>query len=65
MYRNSEGYPDKTAGQALKRVSAEERKHDGEVSTLITMLKQIISLAGFELTSRIELKDRQTGKEYK
>ena len=65
MYKNYEGYPDQTAGQALKRVSAEERRRDGEVGILINMLKQIISLAGFELVGRIELKDRQTGKEYK
>ncbi len=65
MYVNHEGYPDKTAGQAIRRVSAEERKRDGEVGILIKMLKQIISLAGFELLGRIELKDRQTGKEYR
>jgi len=35
------------------------------VSTLITMLKQIISLAGFELVGRIVLKDKETGKEYR
>lgn len=65
MYKNKEGYTDKTAGRAIKRVSTEEKKRKGEVETLITMLKNVISLAGFELTSRIELKDRQTGKEYK
>lgn len=65
MYKNNEGYQDQTAGQALKRVSAEERRRDGEVGILINMLKQIISLAGFELVGRIELKDRQTGKEYR
>lgn len=65
MYMNQEGYPDIMAGKAIRQVSAEERKRDGEVGILITALKQIISLAGFELVGRIELKDRQTGKEYK
>ncbi len=65
MYMNQEGYPDITAGKAIRQASAEERKRDGEVGILITMLKQIISLAGFELVGRIELKDRKTGKEYK
>lgn len=65
MYVNHKGYQDQTAGMAIKRVSAEERKRDGEVGVLITMLKQIISLAGFELVGRIELKDRQSGKEYR
>lgn len=65
MYVNHEGYTDKTAGQAIQRVDAEERRRNGEAGVLIAMLKQIISLAGFELVGRIELKDRQTGKEYK
>ena len=45
---------------------AERRKeHNEAVSTLITMLKQIISLAGFELVGRIVLKDKEKGKEYR
>ena len=68
-YKNKEGYPDPTAGEAVGIVSKEERKEERErnaaVTTLITMLKQIISLAGFELVGRIVLKDKVTGKEYR
>lgn len=68
-YRNNEGYKDPTAGEALGTLAKEERQkekeHNAAVTTLITMLKQIISLAGFELVGRIVLKDKETGKEYR
>lgn len=65
MHKNKEGYADPTAGIAVRKVAKEEREHNAAVTTLITMLKQIISLAGFELVGRIALKDKETGKEYK
>lgn len=65
MYKNSEGYGDPTAGEAVKMVAKEEKKRNDSVTSLITMLKQIISLAGFELVGRIVLKDKETGKEYR
>ena len=64
-YRNSEGYPDPTAGQAMGKGAKEEKERNTAVTTLITMIKQIISLAGFELVGRIVLKDKVTGKEYR
>lgn len=36
-----------------------------KVNALIGVLKYIINAAGFDLLARIELKDRQTGREYK
>lgn len=64
-YRNKEGYPDPTAGEAVGKAVREEREKNAAVTSLITMLKQIISLAGFELVGRIALKDKETGKEYR
>lgn len=60
-YKNTEGYPDPTAGMAIHEVQKEEKRkeHNEAVSTLITMLKQIISLAGFELVGRIVLRIRK------
>lgn len=65
MYKNNEGYPDETAGKAIKKTEREEKERDAAVTSVITMLKQIISLTGFELVGRIVLRDRNTGKEYK
>ena len=64
-YKNSEGYRDPTAGEAVGTVAREEKKRNEAVTSLITMLKQIISLAGFEMVGRIVLRDRKTGKEYR
>lgn len=68
-YRNKEGYSDPTAGEAIGTLTKEERREERErnaaVTSLITMLKQIISLAGFELVERIVLRDKETGKEYR
>lgn len=68
-YRNKEGYPDPTAGEAIGTLTKEERRGERErnaaVTSLITMLKQIISLAGFESVERIVLRDKETGKEYR
>lgn len=66
-YKNKEGYPDPTAGVAMNEVQKEEKRkeHNQAVTTLIAMLKQIISLAGFELVGRIVLRDKETGKEYR
>lgn len=69
MYKNQEGYNDPTAGVAVGEVTREERQREKEknaaVTSLITMLKQIISLTGFELVGRITLRDKETGKEYR
>lgn len=64
-YRNNEGYRDPTAGEAVGTVAKEKKKRNEAVTSLVTMLKQIISLAGFELVGRIVLKDKETGKEYR
>ena len=59
-WQNREGYSDPTAYEGMKPVIREKR-----LNTLIFVLKYIIRLAGFELLNRIELKDQQTGREYR
>lgn len=69
MDRNSEGYPDPTAGEAYKNIVKAERAADGErlakVSSLIPILRATAELAGFDIIGRIPLRDRETGKEYR
>ena len=69
-YRNSEGYSDPSAGAALAAVKKEEKEHqqaidERRVHDLMKVLKYIIRSAGFELTERIQLKDKDTGKVYR
>ena len=61
MYRNSEGYPDPTAGKAIK----EADKQPEEVSKVVEYLKGIASLMGYEVSNRIWLKDKKTGREWR
>lgn len=58
-YRNSEHYPDPTAGQALENIEKER------INKLIKLIKDIIRKNDFTLLNRIELKDNETGKIYK
>ena len=64
-HKNKEGYADPTAGEAIGTVTKEEKKQNEEVAILVNILKQMISLAGFEMVGRITLRDKKTGKEYK
>lgn len=63
--RNSEGYPDPTAYEGLRPIIEEENALERRVNQLIKTLKYITGLAGFELISRIEIKDKETGRIFK
>ena len=65
MHKNSEGYNDPTAYSAMTKVMKEERERQRRVGLLISIFKDIADLAGFDLVSRISLKDRKTGREYR
>lgn len=60
MYRNNEGYPDNTAGEAVER--ADRPPH--AVKQVIYILHLIASLAGMEIVGRVTLKDKETGREW-
>jgi hypothetical protein len=63
--KNSEGYSDPTPFEAMKALDKEEAERQRRLSTLIYILKANINAAGFELITRIELRDKKTGREYK
>lgn len=63
--KNSEGYSDPTAHGGLRPVIEEENALERRVNQLIKTLKYITGLAGFELISRIEIKDKQTGRVFR
>ena len=60
--KNSEGYSDPTAYEGLRPIIEEENALERRVNQLIKTLKYITGLAGFELISRIEIKDKKTGR---
>lgn len=63
--RNSEGYVDPTAYHGMKNVVREEAKQDAAVHDLVHHIRYIVGLAGFEVTGRITLKHKESGKVFK
>lgn len=63
--RNSEGYYDPTAYEGMRSLVREENALEGRVSDLIRVLKFIIRNCGFEVVSRIEIKDIKTGRVFR
>lgn len=62
---NSEGYYDPTAYEGLKPVIREDAAVQNKLNKLITALKLVIDLAGFELIGRIQVRHRKSGKEFR
>lgn len=62
---NSSGCKDPTAYEAIGHVIKEENDLDKRVHSLINVLKFIVEWAGFDLISRIEVRDKRTRKEFR
>ena len=65
LNKNAEGYSDPTAYNAMSKVMREERERQRRIGIVINIVKNVADLAGFDLVSRITLKDRKTGREYR
>ncbi len=61
MHRNKEGYPDPTAGDAIR----EADRPPEDLSRAIRLMKFAADCLGFEVIGRIWLRDKKTGMEYK
>lgn len=55
---NNSGYPDPTAYEAMKRVNLV----DDNAHKVITTIKNILDLSGFELIGRIQIRHKKSGK---
>jgi len=62
---NSSGCKDITAFEAIGHVIKEENELDKKVHSLLNVLKFIIDWAGFDLISRIEIRDKKSRKEFR
>lgn len=61
LYRNKEGYTDKTAGDAIKAADAQPEN----VTWLINTIRQLAHLLGYEVVGRIIIRDKDTGREWR
>lgn len=62
---NGEGYHDPTAYEALKPIIKEDAAVQSKVNKLMTALKLVVDLAGFDLIGRIQVRHRKSGKEFR
>lgn len=60
-YKNKEGYPDPTAGAAVRAAD----KPPEAIGWLAKTFRDLASLLGFEIVGRITFKDRNTGREWR
>ena len=60
-WQNKSGCPDPTAYEGEKVISEEEQK----VADLVWIIKKIARWAGMEVISRIEFRDRRSGRTYR
>lgn len=60
-WENKSGLPDPTSYEALKHIRKEEQR----ITQLVHVMRDIASLAGFEIINRIEFLDKRTGEIHK
>ena len=60
IYKNKEGYPDPTAGDAIQQAD----KPQEHVTWFIKTVKSKAALVDLEVVGRIRVKDKDTGREY-
>jgi hypothetical protein len=58
---NESGCPDPTAYEVMKRLN----RVDKDAHTVITTIKNILDLSGFELIGRIQIRHKKSGKIFK
>lgn len=59
-HKNKEGYPDPTAGEAIRAAD----KPPEAITWMVKLFKDIAWMLGFEITSWIKFRDRTTGREW-
>lgn len=65
ILKNKEGYNNPTAYAAITNIQKEEIEQRRRVTELMTVLKYIIDKTGFELTARIQVREKRTKKEFR
>lgn len=59
--RNSSGYIDPTAYKAMQNVERDE-KLDARYRLVLSIIRNVLDLAGFCMVERFVIKDKKTGK---
>lgn len=62
---NASGLSDPTAWQAMEPIAREDEELEKRVTLLVRIIKQIVDIAGFDLMTRIEVRDRRSGRVFR
>lgn len=62
---NASGCKDLTAYAAVKNVTEAENALKQRATSIIRIIKDLLRLEGYELISRIQIRDKKTGTEFK
>lgn len=63
--RNGSGYKDPTASTVLHAIQKKEQEIDERAARVIKLTKEMLNFCGFELIERVQIRHKQTGREYK
>lgn len=61
LHKNGEGYPGPTASDAIRKADRQPE----HVEWFIKTVKTLASLLGLEIVGRIQVRDKETRKEYR
>lgn len=64
-WENAEGYADPTAYHGTQPLIQEAEEESRRLAMVISVIKSVTSLGGFEMLNRVELRDRRSGRVYK
>jgi hypothetical protein len=65
---NDSGCPDPTSYKVMKQIQMEEKRLnrvDVDAHTVVTTIKNILELSGFELVERVQIRHKKSGKVYR
>lgn len=62
---NASGCKDATAYEAISHIDAEEHEIQKRAGKVIKIIKRMVELTDFELITRIQIRDKKTGKEFR
>jgi hypothetical protein len=69
LWLNGSGCPDPVAYEAMKNIRKEEKilnqPIDDAAHKVVTIIKSILDLSGFELVGRIQIRHKKSGNIYK
>jgi len=65
MNKNHEGYNDPTPAEALKNISRKERARLTRIHDMLSIIKSVADICGFEIIGRVAFRDKTTNKEYR